>query len=58
MDKFNNDKFNVVELSTSEFLDINGGSQKSYSNGYAAGAAVRKFIDNATMEWAILKWIF
>lgn len=58
MDKFNNDKFNVVELSTSEFMDINGGSQQSYSNGYGAGAAVRKFIDNVALEYAILKIFF
>jgi hypothetical protein len=55
MNKINIDKFAAFELSSSELMSVNGGSQQSYDSGHAAGAAVRKFIDNAMLEWAILK---
>jgi hypothetical protein len=58
MNKINIDKLAAFELSSSELMSVNGGNQQSYDSGYAAGAAVRQFIDNAATEWAILKWIF
>jgi len=55
MNQFDINQFNVVEVSSSESMFINGGT---YESGYSAGAAVRKYVDAALLEWQILKWIF
>lgn len=57
MDKFNIDKSAIVDLSTSELMYINGGSQQSYNSGYSAGAAFRKYVDAALLEWGALRFL-
>ena len=55
MEQISVNKFNVIELSTADYLNVNGGT---YESGYAAGQAARKWFDTAVVEWQILRWIF
>lgn len=59
MKKLNIQTWNVTVLRNNELLNVNGGSfQSGYEAGNTAGATVRRWVDTALTEWAILRLIF